>query len=381
MRKITWDHISIELTRKCQLKCRHCFRGKAENKEISIETLDNFLKNTEIIGMLHFTGGEPTLALDQMEYIVDKLNEYRIPLFKLQLVTNGYEKSERFVEIIKKFNEIIHICHKYGRNNGEDVPNIASYLVVCVSCDRYHKEQNYDPNEAVKFYKEKLKGYAKVTQFTDGNVPSAMGNAKNLPEAINIQMSSDKIKRQIEYLTKDHKPMCPYGRTYNLVHENQIYCVCEMYMDIFGKIMTYDKSDREFYMNDKTSDFICNVNTTLDILSDIEKYNIGKMSCLDKMKITANEQRDGKFLMKMAQETWKSDMALAMQGYEGSNAYDNLVDLLADKHVFDPNEYDDRDSSKYLSAAPMDVPFLTDEMIENYKKEILADDEVYKYDV
>ena len=102
MRKITWDHISIELTRKCQLKCRHCFRGKAENKEISIETLDNFLKNTEIIGMLHFTGGEPTLALDQMEYIVDKLNEYRIPLFKLQLVTNGYEKSERFVEIVKK---------------------------------------------------------------------------------------------------------------------------------------------------------------------------------------------------------------------------------------------------------------------------------------
>lgn len=65
----------------------------------------------------------------------------------------------------------------------------------------------------------------------------------------------------------------------------------------------------------------------------------------------------------------------------GSNSYDKMVDLLADKHVFDPNEYSDRDSSKYLSAAPMDIQSLTDEAIENYKKEILADDEVYKYDV
>lgn len=380
MRKITWDHISIELTRKCQLKCRHCFRGEAENKEISIETLDNFLKNTEIIGMLHFSGGEPTLALNQMEFIVDKLNEYRIPIFKLQIITNGYEKSERLVEIVKKFNEIIHTCHKYGRNNGKDVPNIASYLVVCVSCDRYHKEQNYNPNEAVKFYKEKLKGYAKVTQFMDGDIPVAKGNGKNLSESINIQLPSDKIKRQIEYLTKDHKPMCPYGRTYNLVHENQIYCVCEMYIDIFGRIMTYDTSNREFHLND-TSDFVCNVNTTLDILSDIEKYNIGKINCLDKMKILANEKRNVKVQIKFMQEIWKYNLALSMQGYQENNAYDALIDLLADKHIFDPDEYKDRDTSKYLSISPMDIQFLTEEMIENYKKQILTDNEVYKYDV
>lgn len=378
MRKITWDHISIELTRKCQLKCRHCYRGKSENREIGIETLDKFLENTEIIGMLHFTGGEPLLALDQMEFVADKLNEYRIPLFKMQVIANGYERSDRFFEIIKKFNEIIHICHKYGRNNGQDVPNIASYIVICVSCDRYHTEQGYDPNDTVKFYKNKLKGYAKVTQYTEGDMPYAKGNGKNLAESVNIVMPSDKIKRQIEYLTRDHKPMCPYGRTYNLVHENQIYCVCEMYMDIFGNITAYEKSNQEFKQNDE-SDFICNVNVTTDILNDIEKYNAGKLSCLDKMKIIAKEQREPKNKIKMWKEMLRSDMALKQQGYEGSNAYDRMVDLLADKHVFDPDEYKDRDASKYLSAAPMDIQMLTDEKIEKYKKEIMNDDEVYAY--
>lgn len=379
MRKITWDFMSIELTRQCQLKCQHCFRGKSENREISIETLDNFLSNTEIIGMLHFTGGEPTLALDQMEYIVNKLNEYRIPLFKLQIITNGYEKSERLVEIVKKFYEIIHICHKYGRNNGKDVPNIASYLTVCVSCDKYHKAQNYDPGTAVEFYKTKLKGYAKVIQFMDGDIPVAKGNGKNLSESINVKLPSDKIKRQIEYLTKNHKPMCPYGRTYNLVHENQIYCVCEMYMDVFGRIMVYDASNREFFLNDK-ADFICNINTTLDILSDIEKYNIGKISCLDKMKILSKEKKNTKIQAKLVQEIWKYNFALSMQGYK-NNAYDSFVDFMADKHVSDPNEYKDRDSSKYLNVNPMDVQFLTDEMIESYKKDILSDNEVYRYDI
>lgn len=328
--------------------------------------------------MLHFTGGEPLLALDQMEFVADKLNEYRIPLFKMQVITNGYEKSDRFVEIIKKFNEIIHICHKYGRNNGQDVPNIASYIVICVSCDRYHTEQGYDPNDTVKFYKNKLKGYAKVTQYTEGDMPYAKGNGKNLAESVNIVMPSDKIKRQIEYLTRDHKPMCPYGRTYNLVHENQIYCVCEMYMDIFGNITAYEKSNQEFKQNDE-SDFICNVNVTTDILNDIEKYNAGKLSCLDKMKIIAKEQRGTKNKIKMWKEMLRSDMALKQQGYEGSNAYDRMVDLLADKHVFDPDEYKDRDASKYLSAAPMDIQMLTDEKIEKYKKEIINDNGVYVY--
>lgn len=375
MRKITWDWISIELTRKCQLKCRHCFRGKAQDKTISLETLDNWLKHTEIIGMLHFTGGEPTIAIEQMEFIADKLREYGIPLFRLQLVTNGYEKSERFVEVIKKFSEIIKISNMYEENF-----KVNRNITICVSCDRYHKEQNYDPLEAVSFYKERLKGYAKVSEFYDGNLPSATGNGKTLPEALNIKFETDKIPRQVEYLTKEHKPMCPYARTYNLIHENQIYVVCEMYMDVHGRLLTYDKSQGDSITNDKVSE-ISNMNTTTDILEDIKKFNVGKMCCLDRMKLTQKEQTSEKVQIKMYQEAIKSNIALAMQGYEGNNTYDAMVELFADKHVFGKSNNADVDPSKYIDISPLSLVNVTEEQIDNYKKEILTDNEVYTYDV
>lgn len=102
MKRITWDFLSVELTRKCQLNCKHCFRGKSQNLTISKETIDKFLSQTEIIGYLHFTGGEPTLAIEEMRYFLDCLYKYRIPLFHLQIITNGYTKSEEFVQVVKR---------------------------------------------------------------------------------------------------------------------------------------------------------------------------------------------------------------------------------------------------------------------------------------
>ena len=111
MKKITWDFLSVELTRKCQINCKHCFKGKCQNITISKEVIEKFLKQTEAIGFLHFTGGEPTLALEEMDYFLDLLYEYRIPLFHLQIITNGYEKSEKFVQIVQDYSKMIKLCH------------------------------------------------------------------------------------------------------------------------------------------------------------------------------------------------------------------------------------------------------------------------------
>ena len=172
--------------------------------------------------------------------------------------------------------------------------------------------------------------------------------------------------------------MCPYGRTYNLIHENQIYVVCEMYMDVHGRLLTYDKSQKDSVTNDKCKE-ISDMNTTEDILSDIEKFNVGKMCCLDRMKLSKKEQFSEKNQIKAMQEVMKSNMALMMQGYEGTNAYDVMVDMLADKHVFGKSNLADIDPSKYIDASPLAI--MEEEQIEKYKEEILKDDEVYRYDV
>ena len=42
--RIAVENLAIELTRKCNLKCNHCMRGNAENKEISDKILDRIFE-------------------------------------------------------------------------------------------------------------------------------------------------------------------------------------------------------------------------------------------------------------------------------------------------------------------------------------------------
>lgn len=223
MKKITWDFLSVELTRKCQINCEHCFKGKAQNLTISKEIIDKFLKQTEVIGYLHFTGGEPTLALNEMEYFLDCLYEYRIPLFHLQIITNGYEKSERFVQIVKDYSEMIKLCYL------DKKVDMKYYVTIGVSVDRYHV--GYDSKDALEYYKKELEGYAKVIPMTDGNIPVKIGNGTNLPEAIS-EMDKRRLDTRIEILSKDTKPMCPHYKAYKLSHDEQVYVVCEMNLSV-----------------------------------------------------------------------------------------------------------------------------------------------------
>lgn len=66
MDKITFENLTIELTRRCNMKCGHCLRGEAQEVDIDRKYIDSLLDQTELIGGMFFTGGEPTLALDTM---------------------------------------------------------------------------------------------------------------------------------------------------------------------------------------------------------------------------------------------------------------------------------------------------------------------------
>ena len=64
---IYWRGIfSLEITGKCNLNCPHCFNNGSQDYEISTETIDRLLDFSDKFEQLHFTGGEPTLALNKM---------------------------------------------------------------------------------------------------------------------------------------------------------------------------------------------------------------------------------------------------------------------------------------------------------------------------
>lgn len=81
---------------------------------MSAARLDELFANVDIIHSLRITGGEPTLCVDKLEYIIDKLYEYKIPIFDFHLYTNGLIYNDRVVSVIKKYGELVKLCREIG---------------------------------------------------------------------------------------------------------------------------------------------------------------------------------------------------------------------------------------------------------------------------
>ena len=75
MKKLGYLGLMIELTRRCNLACQHCMRGDPQDVTISREVIDRIVENIEECGYIAFTGGEPLLAMDELDYLVDRINE------------------------------------------------------------------------------------------------------------------------------------------------------------------------------------------------------------------------------------------------------------------------------------------------------------------
>lgn len=83
-------YIAIEITRKCNLNCIHCFEKDSLNvkEEVNDETILSYIQQIKKIAPLSFCicGGEPSLRLPLVEKILLELKDSDI---NLSMVTNG----------------------------------------------------------------------------------------------------------------------------------------------------------------------------------------------------------------------------------------------------------------------------------------------------
>ena len=100
IQKYAFDGLYIELTRKCNLRCAHCLLGEPQDVTITPEIIDSFLSQTSSISILTIGGGEPLLEVDMLQYLLDALVKYSIPVLKIGFVTNGTICSDRVMQII-----------------------------------------------------------------------------------------------------------------------------------------------------------------------------------------------------------------------------------------------------------------------------------------
>lgn len=138
MKKIEVCTLLIEVTRKCNMECLHCLRGDAQNKNIKLSYIDEMLKqlrDTEI-GTLIITGGEPSLNVPAIRFILDKLKEYNIDVIAFYMVTNGSKSSMN-----KKFIDVCMELYRYQNMKASD----SDFLpLLAMSDDKYHDDRWHD---------------------------------------------------------------------------------------------------------------------------------------------------------------------------------------------------------------------------------------------
>ena len=115
--------VVIELTRWCNMSCPHCMRGDRSKFRIKKDTITKFLDNFTRIDTLVFTGGEPSLAIDLMEFTLQYCRYHGIEVGSFWMATNGTNPTKKFFEI---FREWLDYCDD---NEGSGLR---------VSIDEYH---------------------------------------------------------------------------------------------------------------------------------------------------------------------------------------------------------------------------------------------------
>lgn len=183
MNKASYQNLGLIITNKCNLNCEHCCRGCKNNKDMSKEVIDTVLSQIAIVGNLAICGGEATLALPTLNYIVDYIINNKIIVDELTLTINGTIYSTELLDILTKMNNYIK---RYSKTD----TSLANFTI---SSDLYHTKEmarlgivnDYIKN--IKRYSESIHFYG--LQVLKKNLKLYReGNACNLNKKLTIPL-------------------------------------------------------------------------------------------------------------------------------------------------------------------------------------------------
>ena len=131
--EICYNNLQIEPTRRCNGICAHCCRGDEQKIDLTEEIIDIFFSKNPIysISRLMFSGGDPPLNGHMVDYTIDRIIEYKIPVDMFMLSINGLNYSSDLVIGLTKLRDyILSISERKVY-----VPGL-----LFISQSQYHKE-------------------------------------------------------------------------------------------------------------------------------------------------------------------------------------------------------------------------------------------------
>lgn len=192
MQKYSLEMLGMIITTLCNLDCKHCLHGKKENLRMSDEVIKATLNQIRSINCLTICGGEATLALDRMEYIINYIIKNHIPLKEFTITINGTNYSEELLRLLKEISDYIKL------------DEINAFLGI--SCDIYHIEEMKKLG-LFKEYMENIEKYMESKYFYSlrgiTNKLFREGNAVNLDKSLTVPLKPP--QKYITYINKDKK--------------------------------------------------------------------------------------------------------------------------------------------------------------------------------
>ena len=90
-------NLIIEVTRRCNMQCDHCLRGCQQAKDIDHAYIDRAFSIVDSVNTLTITGGEPSLNVQAIEYILSSAELHGVSIDSFYIVTNGLKVKPDFV--------------------------------------------------------------------------------------------------------------------------------------------------------------------------------------------------------------------------------------------------------------------------------------------
>lgn len=90
------DLLAIMMSTVCNQNCKHCLRGSSTNEWISPSIINDFFSKIpeSFISELTFTGGEPSLNPEVIQWTLDACMMYNVEVGNVYLVTNGLKFNQ-----------------------------------------------------------------------------------------------------------------------------------------------------------------------------------------------------------------------------------------------------------------------------------------------
>lgn len=185
MKSYKFHQLAIEITRRCNRRCVHCFRGDSQNLTMTHELIDKIINDVEDVTTLTLHSGEVLLEIDTIDYLVQKINNSHWKTKLIELTTNGTICNQRIVDIFESF------CLRKDGN----------YALIRISNDQFH-----NPNEFKKAYAY----YEKIIAEANDRIKKT--NDASLIILKNVLEEGNEIK-ELQYAGKA-KELIDNGKTF-----------------------------------------------------------------------------------------------------------------------------------------------------------------------